>query len=106
MERVRSGEPGEAWGAGSRREELEASEAGGCFQEEEKRKRERRACTSEKELAKAAMTEDIGTLWDALLPAEASEIGGKLHCVSTHLGIGTVPGASMVLEPAPVSLSH
>lgn len=31
MECVRSGEPWEAWGAGSRREEIEASEAGGCF---------------------------------------------------------------------------
>lgn len=35
-------------GAGSRREEIEASETGGCFQEERKREK---ACPSEKDLA-------------------------------------------------------
>lgn len=52
------------------------------------------------------MTEDIGTLWDALLPAEALEICGNLHPVSMYLGVGTVPWAPIVLETAPVSLSH
>lgn len=104
MECVRSGEPGEMWGAGSGREEIEASEAGGCFQEEEKRKRERRACIGE---GVSKSSSDRGHRHTAGCVTPGRSVGNRrnLHRVPMYLGVGTVPRASMVLEPAPVSLS-
>lgn len=64
------GNQGVCGGTGSRREKIEASEAGGCFQEEEERKSERRPARSE---ANTAMSEgfcvgkETGRVYIALL---------------------------------------